>query len=66
MGWHINWGELAPCRDCTDRHTACHDSCEKYKQFVKQKHETKVKRRMWYEEQGFIYFYGNGEKENNE
>ena len=21
----------APCKDCKDRHRACHDSCEKYK-----------------------------------
>ncbi len=25
--------EVAPCKDCTDRHTACHDSCEKYKEW---------------------------------
>lgn len=23
----------APCKDCPDRHTACHDTCEKYKAF---------------------------------
>ena len=22
-----------PCKDCPDRHTACHDSCEKYKKY---------------------------------
>lgn len=22
-----------PCKDCPDRHTACHDECEKYKDF---------------------------------
>ena len=24
---------VAPCKDCTDRHTACHGSCEKYKEW---------------------------------
>lgn len=23
------------CRDCKDRHTACHDTCKKYKDEVK-------------------------------
>lgn len=23
--------EIAPCKDCTEKHLACHDSCEKYK-----------------------------------
>jgi hypothetical protein len=23
--------ETAPCKDCTDRHPACHGSCEKYR-----------------------------------
>lgn len=22
--------EICPCKDCNDRHTACHDKCEKY------------------------------------
>ena len=22
-----------PCKDCTDRHTACHDSCDRYKEW---------------------------------
>ena len=25
--------EDSPCRGCEDRHTACHDSCEKYKEW---------------------------------
>lgn len=25
--------EVAPCKDCADRHLACHDSCEKYKEW---------------------------------
>ena len=23
--------EMSPCKGCTNRHTACHDSCDKYK-----------------------------------
>lgn len=23
-----------PCKDCKDRHPACHDSCEKYKAWL--------------------------------
>lgn len=23
----------APCKDCKDRHPACHDTCERYKAF---------------------------------
>lgn len=23
----------APCKDCPDRHAACHDKCEKYQAF---------------------------------
>ena len=25
--------ELSPCKDCADRHEACHGSCEKYKEW---------------------------------
>lgn len=25
--------EISPCKDCTERHTACHGSCEKYKEW---------------------------------
>ena len=25
--------QLSPCTKCTDRHLACHDSCEKYKEW---------------------------------
>lgn len=24
---------MPPCKDCPDRHQACHDRCEKYKAF---------------------------------
>ena len=25
---------MPPCKDCPDRHPACHDRCEKYKAFA--------------------------------
>jgi sulfatase maturation enzyme AslB (radical SAM superfamily) len=25
--------EIAPCKDCPDRHPACHGSCDKYKEW---------------------------------
>lgn len=24
---------IPPCKDCTDRHAACHDRCEKFKEY---------------------------------
>lgn len=30
--------EYSPCKDCTDRHTACHGSCEKYKEWLDKYH----------------------------
>ena len=28
---------LTPCKDCKDRHTACHDSCEVFKSYKEEK-----------------------------
>ena len=28
--------EVSPCKGCTDRHPACHGSCEKYNNWVEQ------------------------------
>lgn len=25
--------DKSPCKDCTDRHTACHGSCDRYKEW---------------------------------
>lgn len=30
-----------PCYQCPDRHRACHDSCEKYKQAIEELHKRK-------------------------
>lgn len=41
-----------PCKDCTDRHTACHDHCEKHKQWLTQLHaqqkHLKEQKASWY------------------
>ena len=41
----------APCKDCPDRHTACHDHCEKYKAW-KEEHDRINKARREYVAQG--------------
>ena len=30
--------EIAPCKDCTERHTGCHGSCDKYKEWSERYH----------------------------
>lgn len=30
--------EMSPCKGCTERHTACHGSCEKYKAWADRYH----------------------------
>lgn len=41
-----------PCKGCTERHRACHDSCEKYKewhdQYQAQEQHLKAQRSRWY------------------
>lgn len=41
-----------PCKGCTDRHTACHDHCEKYQEWSGQHHaeqdDLKTQRSRWY------------------
>jgi Fe-S-cluster-containing dehydrogenase component len=41
-----------PCKGCTERHLACHDSCEKYKewrdQYQAQEKSLKAHRSRWY------------------
>lgn len=34
-----------PCWKCTERHEACHDSCEKYKAVVEQ--QKRAKEKLW-------------------
>ena len=35
-----------PCKDCPDRHLACHDKCEKYKEWKDYLTETKTKEKL--------------------
>ncbi len=32
----------APCKGCADRHTACHDHCEKYAKWKAEVHKAKA------------------------
>ena len=35
----------APCKGCTGRHTACHDTCERYRAWIDEKHEIRERER---------------------
>lgn len=47
---------IAPCKDCKDRHVGCHSKCEKYleykKELQKAKHQEKINKKIeddiWY------------------
>lgn len=43
MGFN-SFDTKAPCKDCPDRHRACHDTCEKYKQFKDARRELFLKK----------------------
>ena len=36
-----------PCKDCTDRHTACHGSCDRYKEWKLRLDELNKSRREY-------------------
>lgn len=40
----------APCKDCTERHTACHSTCIKYIAFKEAVKEDKAKKEKWEQE----------------
>ena len=45
--------EVSPCKDCTERYVACHDSCEKYGEWRhKLDLENAAKRSTWQEHLG--------------
>ena len=44
-----------PCKDCTDRHTACHGSCDRYKEWKLRLDEVN-KRRKEYNERPFVKY----------
>lgn len=37
---------MFPCKDCHERHTACHDSCERYIKAKAQMQEAKLRERQ--------------------
>ena len=37
----------APCKDCSFRHLACHDSCAKYLDWKQQRDAKKIAQRNW-------------------
>ena len=47
---------IAPCKDCKDRHVGCHSKCDKYleykKELQKAKHREKIDKKIeddiWY------------------
>ena len=44
-----------PCKDCTDRHTACHGSCGRYNEWKLRLDEVN-KRRKEYNERPFVKY----------
>ena len=44
----------APCKDCQERYTACHDHCEKYKSWKANEAARKEKERL-YQSLGWTY-----------
>ena len=47
--------EISPCKGCSDRYTACHDKCEKYKEWKSRLDEVN-KRRKEYEAKPFVKY----------
>lgn len=48
-------GKVTCCRDCTERHPACHDTCERYAEQKRQAEETKKVAREYYKLEGAIH-----------
>ena len=40
--------DIPPCKDCTDRHTACHGSCDRYKEWKMRLDEVNKARLEYY------------------
>ena len=47
--------EIAPCKDCVDRHEVCWGECEKYKQW-KMRLDEANRRRREYREKSLAYY----------
>lgn len=44
-----------PCKDCEERHTACHDKCPKYKAWKAEAERIKEAKRTYAEETYKVY-----------
>jgi hypothetical protein len=38
---------IPPCKDCADRHTACHDRCDKFKEYKEMREKENEARRKY-------------------
>ena len=47
--------EISPCKDCKNRHPACHDSCERYNDW-KQRLEKVNEERKKYNARPFVKY----------
>ena len=47
--------EIPPCKDCKERHPACHDSCDRYKEW-KQRLEKVNEERKKYNAKPFVQY----------
>lgn len=45
----------SPCKDCAERHTACHDTCEKYNNFKVENNKIKTARYEKYREECYAF-----------
>lgn len=45
---------MNPCKGCEERFPACHDSCEKYQAWKKDREEAKEKRRKYNAIEGVV------------
>ena len=39
--------EMSPCKDCIDRHPACHDTCDLYKEWKRRLEELNKARKEY-------------------
>jgi hypothetical protein len=46
---------LSPCAQCGERHTACHDSCPKYKAWKAEAEKINEARRAYIEDRTKVY-----------
>ena len=47
--------DISPCCGCTERFTACHDSCDRYKNWKAEAERIKAVRKSYLQEQNMIF-----------